>query len=311
MELFGSYSFFTISRESIELLPKNGKLKVFLAVFSAVLSSCFVLLFKYSLQSLVADMFVAAQQSVMSEPFVLDISFTPTTGLMITGQIGHLEDDFVRLLKLQISFVLYVAIISFFSVVSTILHSAMSYSSKPLMLKDLFSSIWTTWTRPLIAILYASRLAIECVVLVVILATPLLMYPICVIFWATIFLRITASIFYLYLSVAWALAVVVSVVEEGCYGMEALGKPAALAKGKRVQAFLLSVSFNVVVYVILAAYKMILGHKGLINPTMHALFVVSVASFTMIFLVIAYMVLYFHCKGQRIELHGSFFLPVR
>ncbi|KAL0334163.1 UNVERIFIED_CONTAM: hypothetical protein Sangu_1572500 [Sesamum angustifolium] len=256
-------------------------------------------------------MFVAAQQSFMSEPCSLDISFTPKTGLMITGQIRHLEDDFVRLLTLQISFVLYVAVISSFSVVSTILHSAMSYSSKTLRLKDLFSSIWRTWTRPLIAILYASRLAIEYVIVVAILATPLLTYSGHVIFWVVVFLRITATIFYLYLFVAWALAVVVSVVEEGCYGMEALGKPAALVKGKRVQGFLLDVSFNVVVSAILAAYRMILGHKGLMNPTMYALFVMSVASFAMIFLGIAYMVLYFHCKGQEIELHGSFSLPER
>ncbi|KAL0345982.1 UNVERIFIED_CONTAM: hypothetical protein Sradi_4429500 [Sesamum radiatum] len=313
MELFGSYSYFTILNKSIELRPKNGKLKVFLDVFLAVLSSCFVLVFKYSLQSLVADMFVAAQQSFMSEPFVLDDHGpdSPKTGFIITGQIRHLGDDFIHLLTLQISFVLYVAIISFFSIVSTILHSTMSYSSKSLTLKDLFSSIWTTWTRPLIAILYASRLAIEYVLVVVMLAIPLLIYSSRVIFCVSVFLRITASIFYLYLFVAWALAVVVTVVEEGCYGMEALGKPAALVKGKRVQGFLRSVSRNVVVYIVYAAYRMILGHKGLMNPTMYGLFAVSVASFATIFLVVAYTVLYFHCKSQEIELHRSFFLQVR
>ncbi|KAK4431926.1 hypothetical protein Salat_0954700 [Sesamum alatum] len=286
MELFRSYSFFTIPTESIELLPKNWKLKVFMALFSAVLSSSFFMLFKYSLQSMVANMF-------------------------ITGQIRHRGDDSVRLLTLQISFVLCIATISFLSVVSTILHSAASYSSKTLTLKHLFPSIWRTWTRPLITSLYVSRLAIGYVVVAVILASPLLMYSSRVTFWLAILLRITPSIFYLYLFVAWALAVVVSVVEEGCYGMEALGKPAALVKGKRVQGFLLRVSVDVVVYTIYEAYRMILGHKGLMNPTMYALFVVSVASFAMIFLVLAYTVLYFHCKREEIELHGSFFLPVR
>ncbi|KAK4431927.1 hypothetical protein Salat_0954800 [Sesamum alatum] len=323
MELFKSYNFFTILNESIKLLPKNGKLMAFIAIFSAVLSSSFLLLFNYSLQSLVADMLATAQQSLMPDPSSFDIpadpsslspsdpaSFMPTPGL-ITGQLGHLGDDFACLLALQAAFVLAVSIISFLSAVSTILVSAVSYSSKTLSLKDLFSSIGATWTRPLITSLYVSGLAMGYVVVVVMLVAPLLMYSSRVAFWMAVLVGITASIYYLYLFVAWALAVVVSVVEEGCYGMEALGRSARLVKGKRVHGFLLNVSVNVVVLVIYEAYRMISGHKGLImNTTMYGVFVVSVATFAKIFIVVAYTVLYFHCKkhhGEEIELHGSFF----
>ncbi|KAL0334164.1 UNVERIFIED_CONTAM: hypothetical protein Sangu_1572600 [Sesamum angustifolium] len=273
---------FTILYESIKLLRKNGKLMAFIAMFSAVLSSCSVLLFKHN-----------------SFPS----SFMPETGL-ITGRPGHLGDDSTRLLALQTAFILAISIISFLSSVSTILVSAVSYSSKTLSLKDLFSGIWTTWTRPLITSLYMSGLAIGYFLIVTMLAVPLLMYSSRVTLWLAVLLGITASILYLYLFVSWALAIVVSVVE-GCYGMEALRKSAALVKGKRVLCFLL----NVVILVIYEAYRMILGHKGLMNTTMYALFVMSVTSFAKIFLVVVYTVLYYHCKkhhGEEIELHESF-----
>ncbi|KAL0345985.1 UNVERIFIED_CONTAM: hypothetical protein Sradi_4429800 [Sesamum radiatum] len=319
MELFRSYSFFAILRESIKLLPKNGKLMAFIAIFSAVLSSCFVLLFNYSLQSLMADIFVTAQQSFMpdlssfgTDPNSLPpsdpSSFMPTAD-SIMNQLRHLGDDFACLLALQTAFILVISIISFLSVVSMILVSVVSYSSKTLSLKDLLSSIWTTWTRPLITSLYVSGLAIGYFVVVAMLVVPLMMYSSRVTFWVAVLLGITASILYLYLFVAWGLAVVVSVVEEGCYGMEALGKSAALVKGQRVPGFLLNVSFNIVILVIHEAYKMILGQKGFMNTTMYALFLVSFTSFAKIFIVVAYTVLYFHCKkhhGEEMELHGSF-----
>lgn len=314
MELFRSYSFFTILSESIKLLPKNGKLMALIAIFSAVLSSCFVLLLNYSLQSLVTDMMVTAQQSFMPDPSSFDIpadpnSFPPSDPSSFMPKTSLITNFFARLLALQTAFVLAVSIISFFSSVSTILVSAVSYSSKTLSLKDLFSGIWTTWTRPLITSLYVSGLAIGYFVVVAILAAPLLMYSSRVTFCAAVLIGITASILYLYLFVAWALAVVVSVVED-CYGMEALAKSAALVKGKRVQGFLLNVSLNVVILVIFEVYRVALGHKGLMNTTMYALFVVSVASIAKIFIVAAYTVLYFHCKkhhGEEIELHERSF----
>ncbi|KAL0316586.1 UNVERIFIED_CONTAM: hypothetical protein Sradi_5536800 [Sesamum radiatum] len=321
MELFRSYSFFTILNESIKLLPKNGKLMALIAMFSAVLSSCSVFCCSNTPQSLLTDMIVTAQLLFMPDLSSFNIpadpnssppsdpsAFMPKTGL-ITDRLGHLGDDFARLLALQTAFILVVSIISFLSSVSTVLVSAVSYNSKTLTLKDLFSGIWTTWTRPLITTLYVLGLAIGYFVVVAMLAAPLLMYSSRVTFWAAVLLGITSSIFYLYLFVAWGLAVVVSVVE-GCYGMEALAKSAALVKGKRVHGFLLNVSVNIVLLVIYEAYRVIFGHKGLMNTTMYALFVASVASFAKMLLVAAYTVLYYHCKkhhGEEIELHGSFF----
>ncbi|KAI3446674.1 hypothetical protein Pfo_003339 [Paulownia fortunei] len=278
----------------------------------------------YSLQSLVVDMVVTSQKSFMPDPSSFDMpdpnsfssadpsSFTPTAGFnysaQITGQLGHLKEDFALLLAVQIAFFLAFSMISFFSAISTILVSASSYTAKNLSLKELFSIIGGTWTRPLITTFYVSGLAIGYFVVVVMLAAPLLMYRNLATLSVAILLGTTSFTFYLYLFVAWALAIVVSVVEERCYGMDALGKAAALVKGKRLHGFLLNICFNLVVLIIFQGYKMILGNKVLVNPTIYGLVVLNVSSLVKIFLVVAYTVLYFQCKkdhGEEIELHGS------
>ncbi|KAI3472456.1 hypothetical protein Pfo_029576 [Paulownia fortunei] len=264
----------------------------FIAIFSVVLSSSFFFLFSYSLQSLVVDMVVTSQKSFMPDPSSFDMpdpnsfssadpsSFTPTAGFnysaQITGQLGHLKEDFALLLAVQIAFFL-------------------PFPSSP-------SSL------PLITTFYVSGLAIGYFVVVVMLAAPLLMYRNLATLSVAILLGTTSFTFYLYLFVAWALAIVVSVVEERCYGMDALGKAAALVKGKRLHGFLLNICFNLVVLIIFQGYKMILGNKVLVNPTIYGLVVLNVSSLVKIFLVVAYTVLYFQCKkdhGEEIELHGS------
>lgn len=320
MEFFGLRSCSTILSESIKLLPKNGKLMAFIAIFSAFLYSSFVSLFVYSTQSLVVDMVATSQQSFMPDPSSFDpdsfnsadpSSFTPKMGFnpaQITGQLDHLREDFAILLAVEIAFILAFSIISFFSAISAILVSAMSYSAKNLSLKELFSMIWRTWTRPLITSFYVSGLVIGYFVVVVMLAATLLMCPNFSTFWVAILLGIPAFIFYLYLLVPWALSIVVSVVEEGFYGMEALGKAAALVKGKRLHGFLLNIFYSLVVLIISQGYKMILHNKGFVNLAICGLLLVSAFCFVKIFMVVAYTVFYFQCKmdhDEEIELQGS------
>lgn len=124
--------------------------------------------------------------------------------------------------------------------------------------------------------------------------------------WVALLVGILACIFYLYLIVPWILSIVVSVVEERCYGLEALGKGAALVKGKRLQGFLLNVFFNLVFFIAFHGYKMILRKHP--SPTASLMVLTSVISLVKIFQMVAYTVFYFQCKelhGEEIELPGS------
>ncbi|KAK6151484.1 hypothetical protein DH2020_014119 [Rehmannia glutinosa] len=304
---------FTILNESIKLLPKNGKLMAFIAIFSVVLSSSIFLLFSYILQSLVIDMFVTSQQSFMPDPnsFADPSSLTPQTGFspaQIIGPLRHLQEDSSIILAVEIAFIFALSVISFFSTISTILVSSLSYNSKNSSPKEIFSMIARKWTRPLITTLYVSCLAIGYFFVVLLLATPLLMYRNKATLSVAILLGIVAFVFYLYLSVSWALAIVVSVVEESCYGIEALGKAGALVKGKRLIGFLLNVCFVLVTLIVFLGYMIILGKKWLGNPIIYGLLVLIFLSLVKILRAVAYAVLYFRCKvhhGEEVELHGG------
>ncbi|PIN18219.1 hypothetical protein CDL12_09114 [Handroanthus impetiginosus] len=253
-------------------------------------------------------MFVTSLQSFMPHPSSNFTSETSSNPAQITR---HLRQDSSVLCSLGTSFCIYFGVISFFSAISTIVVSSVSYCGENLSLKELLLRTGTTWARPLITTFYASGLTIGYFVFIIALVTPSLLpytnHPI--LFIMPIFQAILAFIFYLYLFVPWALAIVVSVVEESCYGIEALRKATVLVEGKRSHGFLLLICSNFVVFIILLGYKMILGNKGFVNQTLiNVLFSVSVSVLVKIFLVVAYTVLYFECKnhhGEEMESHGS------
>ncbi|KAL8468838.1 hypothetical protein ACS0TY_031876 [Phlomoides rotata] len=316
MKFFGSISsFLTILNESMRLLPKNGKLMALIAIISVFLSLCFSFLFSYSLQSVVAHMLVSMQQSFLPDPTTFNMPDTPDpnsptydTGFNPFQFIGPpaLRGDFAILFAVEFTFLLAISIISFFSSISTILVSAVSHTSKNLSLNELFSTILKTCTKPLITTFYVSCLSTGYFVSVITLLVPLLMCPNRAALWVACLVGITACIFYLYLVVPWIISIVVSVVEESCYGLEALGKGAALVKGKRLHGFLLNVFFNLVFLILFQGYKTILGKN--LSPSVSLMLLTAAIPLVKIVQMVAYTVFYFQCKelhGEEIELPGS------
>ncbi|KAH6819263.1 hypothetical protein C2S51_002866 [Perilla frutescens var. frutescens] len=311
MELSGSNRFLAILSESIKLLPKNGKLMASVAILSTFLNAVFLLWFAYSVQSLVRGMAAATRKSLMPEPNSFHStsrgSFMPRTGfnpVQITHLLHHLREDAAVLFAVEVAFVLAFSTISFFSTISTILISAVSYNGKNSSLKELFSMMWRSWTRPFITTLYVSGLSTAYFVAVFLFAAPLWIYPDLPTFWLGTLIAIPSFTLYFYLQAPWILSVVVAVVEESCYGLEALGRAATLVKGKRLHGFLLNMIYGVVVSIMFQYYRMRTGNKGL--ETTRFMLVMCFSSLVKIFLFVAYTVFYFHCKmhhGEEIELH--------
>ncbi|GFQ07414.1 hypothetical protein PHJA_002885500 [Phtheirospermum japonicum] len=284
-----------------------------IALFSVFLTSSVLWLFLYSLTSLSEDIFVTSQQSFMPNPNSFDMPDPTIPGLspaQTTGPFRQLQEDLAIILVVEIAFFLASFIISFFSTFSTTLISAMSYKAKNLSLKELFSIICRKWTRPLITTFYVTAIVMGYFFVVSVLAAPLLVYRSKATLSVAILIGVVAFVFYLYLSVSWVLAVVISVVEES-YGLKALGKAAALVEGKKLQGFLINVCFELLVLIIFCGYKVVLGYKGswlLESSVMSRLFVVIFLGLVKIFVAVAYTVLYFKCKednGEEIELHGN------
>ncbi|KAL2502363.1 uncharacterized protein Fot_36211 [Forsythia ovata] len=197
-------------------------------------------------------------------------SFMPDPTQAQLLALGRLTDDFVLLLALLMAFLLAVFIVSNFSTTATVLVTAMSYKEKTLSLKDLCSRIVTTWKRALITGFYTKLHALGYLSLGVALAAPLFLSANLATISEAILLGISVCVYCLYFPVVWNLAIVASIVDEGC-GME--GKAASLIKGKRLYGFLLNICSNLLVLIIFLGFGfgMILGDKGLMNWTINGI----------------------------------------
>ncbi|KAL2481011.1 hypothetical protein Adt_33977 [Abeliophyllum distichum] len=288
-------------------------------ILSLLLYSVLFLSFSFFFKFLINDMIVVFMNSFMPDPssFVADKSpFTSNTTSFMPDPtqaqllaLGHLTDDFALLLALLMAFLLAIFIVSNFSATATVLVSAMSYKDETLSFKDLCSRIVTTWKRALITGFYTKLHALGYLSLGMALAAPLFMSANLVTISAAIFLGISACVYCLYFPIVWNLAIVASIVDEGC-GMESLGKAASLIKGKRLHGFMLNICFNLLVFIQFLGFGfgMILGDKGLMNWTIIGLFVMGFFSLGNFFSNVSYTVLYFQCKksyGGEIESYGS------
>ncbi|XP_022866057.1 uncharacterized protein LOC111385860 [Olea europaea var. sylvestris] len=304
MEVYDFFSFLLILKESIKLLPKNGKLMASIFIFSLILYAILFISFTFSFQFLFNDI----AEVYMNSSFVADQSpFTPNTTSLRSNStellgIERLRDDFALLVAVQMACLLAVLIVSNFSTTATILVSAMSYKDETLSLKDLCLRIVRTWKRALITEFYTKLHAMAYVFLCVALSVPLLMSANLTTISATVLLVISACVCCLYLPVVWNLAIVVCVVDKGC-GIEALGKAAALIKGKRLHGFMLNLCFNPLCLILFLNCGMMPE-----NWTINGLIVMGVFFLGIFFPKVAYTVLYFRCKksyGEEIELYRS------
>lgn len=127
------------------------------------------------------------------------------------------------------------------------------------------------------------------------------MYPNMVTALIAIFLAIVVFLFFLYLVVIWTLAIVVSVVEEGCYGMVAMGKASELAKGQRLKGYMLTLFFFLLNLIIALVYLKISGSTIPSSSIVYGLVLEILSPLVSIYQMVAYTVLYLHCKKQHGE----------
>lgn len=290
-----------ILQESIKLLPKNGKLVALTIVPTLLFSSLFFLIFSFSYKSLFRDM-------LMRESM---LPFTSADSAEFSSILARLREDFGLVLVVHHTFILAYCIISLLSVIATILVSAISHTDRILSSKDFILLVLRSWKRPLITGFHTTLLDIGYISFVLFMATPVMMFfsnsldeaifTICSV-------GIVAYIIYLYLSITWVLGIVTSVIEEDRYGIQALGKAGELIQGKKVQGFILNAIFAVLAVVLFQGFRIIRGHKWLVNETIFGLFLVNFSCLLRLLQFVGYTVLYFQCKkdhGEEIELQGE------
>ncbi|KAL7138015.1 hypothetical protein ABFS83_10G134400 [Erythranthe nasuta] len=285
-EIFG---FLIILKETLKILPKNGKLTALIAILTLTLPSILFSLFIY-----------------FSQPLISYATASYTESLSIVRVLVY----WALLLTLEIVFLVIYGTISHLSGIATILVSANSYTigKNNLATKDLISSIRKIWRNPYTTTFRERRSnhSSSAQYLSVVLAFAIFLawfIPNFVTISVAILVGIWLSALQLYLSVVWALSTVVSVLEYGGTRAAEVEKAKKLVEGgQRLHGFMLNLFTNVLSLIIFGGFWMFVGDRGLLqNLKVYGLFFLNLLSLFKIFVVPAYTVYYFQCK----KFHGE------
>lgn len=166
-----------------------------------------------------------------------------------------------------------------------------------------------SWTRPLITwlflILFALVYFFLFFVILVLVLFPLSNNP-SILTVAAILMGVSAVVFYIYLSVTWFLAIVVSVAEQK-RGLEAIGKAAEIVKDMKLQGFLLNLAFSISSVIFVQGIEMIPVSHSLVARTIILLVEMNCAIVVRMYWFSSFTVFYYRCKkthGEGVELEG-------
>ncbi|KAJ8617224.1 hypothetical protein MRB53_013410 [Persea americana] len=272
-----------ILRESLQLPTRNVKLMV-----------------SNTLLVLIPFLILAVSHDLIAGPLLMEVEdHDPDDGLT-----PEFQKHFQILMVLESIFFLIFCILSLFAMAMTVNASAATYTGKYLSLKDVFSRTMTTWKRPVITCLYIVLIAMAYAFLVaLLLGAFVLIADGSVLITCISLVGILAFLFYLYIALICLQGLAISIVEETCYGIEALVKAEMLMKGRKLQGFALMLfllllsapvwalfSLNTVEDEIEPEYQVALGIVGAV-----------VVCLMKLFGFVVYTVLYYQCRSNIVE----------
>ncbi|KAK6783669.1 hypothetical protein RDI58_017123 [Solanum bulbocastanum] len=290
MNFWQFFGFVRILKESIQLIPKNGKIMGLITIFYLLFTSIFFLFFKFTSDSLLRDMFI-------KESF---IPISSINGSSLSSLLSSINQNFKLVLAIDFSLIFSYLFISIFSTNTIILISSISYYNKTLNFKDLGIMIFKSCKRLIFTMFYTTIIVIGYFFFCFSMATPFLATSNIYDFSMVIIFVIFAYIIYLYLSIVWVMALVVSIVEEGNYGVMALGKARKIIKGNEMKGFILNILFNLLALFIFWGTQIIIK-KWNVNNKNSMLILVNGSCLLKVFELVNYTVLYFHCKKEKGE----------
>lgn len=302
MDFHKIFGFLEILRESFKTISRNGRLMAFITTLYLLLSSLLFFLFIHSTKPLVYDLLKKE----------IDLSSAnPPEHLVLAELLVAIQNDITTLLTIDLAFPIAFFLLSLFIQTATILVSAMSYKEKNFSFKDLLMRVLRSWRRPFVTSFHVTLYVIGFTffAFAMIIVPPLMIYNHTYASHTLYYLlSFLAVVFYLNFSVVWVLALVISVIEEGC-GVEALGKAGGLVKGKRLHGFILNFLFTLLSVVLICSGRSIIVEKSPLAVQMiFGVLLICANCLGNMFQFTVYTVLYFECKknyGEEIELPES------
>lgn len=277
-----------------------------IALVSAILYSSLFLFFSSSTNSLISDMLLKQYSSL----YPSSVYGSSAINAAVANPFEAIMKDARLLILVDISFLVGIYIVSFCTSVTTVIVSAASYNNNNNSKNFSVEESSRSWNiKPaLITSFYTTLLSMGYLFAVLILVAPLLTFFITAgtTLFSLVFIvsGIIASILYIYLNVEWILALVISLTEENNYGIQGLGRAGVLIniEGKKVQGFILNLSFYILSWILSTGFIIIFGKKAIMaNQTAFRVYASVLSCLMNIFQLVTYTVLYFHCKKEHCE----------
>lgn len=215
-----------------------------------------------------------------------------------------IKHEAAALLRFDTIFMAFSYILSLLSIMIIVHSSSTTYSKKQLTATDLLSRIKGSWKGPLVTKIYFTLLYVGYSVLSIsLIAIPLLKAEGSILRIAIFaLLGVAARLFYVYLAMVWMVGLVISIVEEGCYGLEALDKAKDVTKGKRMQGYLIAIVFLLGDGVLNVGYMFEVTNGGgshVVNKRGNGLVMFCVYMLLKMFSCMVYSVYYCECKMSQ------------
>lgn len=291
-------SFIEILTEALNIFCRNGKFMASFTLLSLSLYSILYLFNLFSFKYVIPD-------RIFNQSFLLVNSLNSPE---YANLLFSLYEDRRILTTRDWIFFLLGCVVSFYFSTSTILAaSASTRAGKILSLHDLLLLTARSGKRPFITLLYITIFNAGYFLLgLAILLHPLLNLSQYSPALQTLYIVLcfAYSVFYIYMTVFWNLALVISVLEENYYGIEALRMGAKIVQGMGLQGFLVNVLITILCLSVLLGIPDF-SHMSLTDiskiPVMMGLILLHCIWVIRMFGLMAYTILYY----QGIDLEGS------
>ncbi|KAL4182039.1 hypothetical protein AMTRI_Chr12g274010 [Amborella trichopoda] len=296
-----------ILKDALRLPLKNKNLMLFVTVSSILPLSLLLLSHQLLLRPLLVDLLI----------HMTLLSGERKNSKEALETMTQIRKDVKLILAFEVAYLLVVSIAALFALATTVYTAATAYAGKHLTKKQLLSRVFATWKRPLLTWVFIFLLCLSYFILLMICFGVLSLFvpskAMAGFSIAFIFMGLGGLI---YLVTVWALAMVVSIVEDNCYGVEALEKAIALIKGRRVQGFFLSLVLVVLEGVMSSLLRVAEKGRGKMSGEIEVGVVLIIGScLVKLYADMVYTVFYFECKkrhGEKVKIEeaGNTLLPL-
>eukprot|EP00262_Sarcandra_glabra_P010983 TRINITY_DN26694_c0_g1_i1.p1 TRINITY_DN26694_c0_g1~~TRINITY_DN26694_c0_g1_i1.p1 ORF type:complete len:316 (+),score=29.57 TRINITY_DN26694_c0_g1_i1:127-1074(+) len=224
---------------------------------------------------------------------------------------ARIKKDLIVLLAAESVFFVPFSLIFSYAITATTYSSAVVYKGShfsSITLKEWFLRNIKIWKRPLITWLCIAFMAITygSLVLVLLVSFSLITRGLALVAWFVV-VGFLASLFSLYLANIWILGLVISILEDRCYGLKALGRAIELIQRKKVDGIVL-----LLLLVLLSAPIFLVfylntteDHMGAVGHFILGTLVIVFICLVQLFTFVVYTVFYYECKnsqGEEVEM---------